>query len=176
MNARKKTRVAKPSRNTGKPRNPAAHFKVLVIGLGNPLRGDDSAGRLVAAAVKRRNHPFLKAVESFGEGSSLMDLWAHANAVIIVDAVASGVEAGMIHRFDASQQALPVRFNNSSTHSFGLGEAVELARALNQLPKHLIVFGIEGKRFAVGSKLSTEVKKAIPNVVGQVLKEAAAFQ
>ena len=172
MGAKKKTRATKPSRSAANHHNPATHSAVLVIGLGNPLRGDDSAGRLVAAAVKRRNQPFLKVVESSGEGTDLMELWANADTVIVVDAVASGAETGMVHRFDASQQTLPVRFNNSSTHSFGLGEAVELARALNQLPKHLIVFGIEGKRFDAGSKLSTEVKKAIPTVVDEVLKEA----
>jgi hydrogenase maturation protease len=89
-----------------------------------------------------------------------------------VDAVASGAETGMVHRFDAIQQKLPVRFHGGSTHGFGLGEAVELARALNQLPERLIVFGIEGKRFEVGSKLSTKVRRIVPHVVDRVLEEA----
>ncbi len=101
-----------------------------------------------------------------------MELWAGAGTVIVVDAVASGGETGMVLRFDASRQTLPVQFNIGSTHAFGLGEAIELARALNQLPRRLIVFGIEGKRFDVGSKLSTEVKRIIPRVVERLLKEA----
>lgn len=172
MGAKNKIRAAKRRPNTRKPLKAAAHSTVLVIGLGNPLRGDDSVGRIVAAQVKRRNQPFLRVAESSGEGTDLMELWAGAGTVIVVDAVASGGEAGMVLRFDASRQALPVQFNIGSTHAFSLGEAVELARALNQLPQRLIVFGIEGKQFDVGSKLSTEVKRIIPDVVERLLKEA----
>jgi hydrogenase maturation protease len=111
-------------------------------------------------------------VESSGEGTGLMELWADAGTVIVVDAVASGAEAGIVQRFDASQQALPVRFSSASTHAFGLGEAVELARALHQLPQRLIVFGIEGERFEVGGELSEKVKKIVPHVVDRVIEEA----
>ena len=172
MAVRNKMRAAEGNRNTRHSLNSAAHSTVLVIGLGNPLRGDDSVGRVIAAGVKRRNQPFLRVVESSGEGTGLMELWVNAGTVIVVDAVASGAETGTVHRFDASQRALPVRFRGGSTHAFGLGEAVELARALHQLPRRLIVFGIEGKRFDVGSNLSTQVKKMVPRVVERVLEEA----
>jgi hydrogenase maturation protease len=175
MSAKDKMGVLKASRNTGDSLDSAAHSPVLVIGLGNPLRGDDSVGRIVAAGIKRRMHPFLKVVECSGEGTDLMELWADAGTVIVVDAVASGAETGMVHRFDASHLALPVRFKGGSTHAFGLGEAVELARALKQLPRRLIVFGVEGKRFDVGSKLSTEVKKIVPYVVDRVVQEARSL-
>lgn len=167
-------REAKRSRYNSNSFDSAAHSAVLVIGLGNPLRGDDSVGRIVAARVKRRKQPFLKVVECSGDGIELMELWSEASTVIVVDAVASGDETGTVHRFDASQQALPVRFSRGSTHDFGLGEAVELARALNQLPRRLIVFGIEGKQFDLGSALSAAVKKIVPHVVERVLEEAVS--
>ena len=144
---------------------------VLIIGLGNPLRGDDAVGRNVAAQIKRQNQPFLKIVEYAGEGTGLIELWANAGIVVVVDAIASGAETGIIRRFDATQKALPVRFYGGSTHAVGLAEAVELARALNQLPQRLIVFGIEGKQFDIGSDLSPEVEKIVPRVVALVLEE-----
>jgi hydrogenase maturation protease len=172
MGVKNKMRAARRNPNFRDLLDSATHPTVMVIGLGNPLRGDDSVGRIVAAGVKRRNQPFLKVVESSGEVTSLMELWADSGTVIVVDAVASGGATGMVHRFDASQQALPIRFNSGSTHALGLGEAVELARALHQLPQRLIVFGIEGKRFDVGSELSTDVKRIVPQVVDRVLEEA----
>jgi hydrogenase maturation protease len=172
MAARKKISVAKRGRHAGKPLKSAAQSTVLVIGLGNPLRGDDSVGRIVAARVKRRNELFLKVVEHSGEGAGLMELWEDASTVIVVDAVTSGAETGIVHRFDASRQALPVRFCGGSTHAFGFGEAVELARALHQLPPKFIVFGIEGKQFDLGSKVSAQVKKTVPYIVELVLEEA----
>ena len=46
------------------------------------------------------------------------------------DAVASSTEAGAVHRFEATARPLPATFAQTSTHYFGLPEAVELARAL----------------------------------------------
>jgi hydrogenase maturation protease len=158
-------------KSSGSP-HAAAHDSVLVIGLGNPLRGDDAAGRIVAARLKRKNRRFLRVAEALGEGADLLELWAGSGKVIVVDAVDSGGKTGMIHRFDANRQALPVRFGGSSTHAIGLGEAVELARALNQLPSRLIVYGIEGRQFDMGSKPSAEVKRMVPRVVDRVVGEA----
>ncbi len=146
---------------------------VLVIGIGNPCRGDDSIGRIVVRKIKRRNLPVLRAVEHEGEGTSLMELWKGASHVIIVDAVNSGSVTGTIHRFDALLQSLPGQIFNVSTHAFGLTEAVELARALKQLPARFVVFGVEGSHFDVGAKLSVGVQEAVSRVTDYVLEEVA---
>lgn len=167
-------KTPKQSSASREPSSTAAQPEVLVIGVGNPLRGDDAAGRIVAERVRRRAKLFIKVVECSGEGVDLLEMWADAGTVIVVDAVASGAETGKVHRFEASQEPLPIRFHASSTHAFGLGEAIELARALHQLPKRLIVYGIAGRRFDMGSKLSAGVKRIIPSVVARVLEEAAS--
>jgi hydrogenase maturation protease len=172
MGNKKKSTAAKLRRTARLSPKSAAGFKVLVIGMGNPLRGDDAAGRIVADRIQRRNQPFLNVVECSGEAAALMELWRDAGVVIVVDAVAPSRGAGIVQRFDATERALPVRFYGASTHAFGLGEAVELARALHQLPHRLIVFGIEGERFHVGSRLSPGVKKAVPRVAALVVAEA----
>ena len=48
-----------------------------------------------------------------------------------------------------------------STHGFGLAEALELARALGQLPRRCIVYAIEGASFETGAPLSPEVAAAV---------------
>ncbi len=83
-------RVKKKRRKSGGLPHAAAHDSVLVIGLGNPLRGDDAAGRIVAARVKRKNHRFLRVAEASGKGADLLELWAGSGKVIVVDAVDSG--------------------------------------------------------------------------------------
>ena len=151
---------------------PNVETPVLVIGIGNSCRGDDSVGRIVVRMIKWRNLPFLRPIEHEGEGTSLMELWRGAGPVIVVDAVTSGSVTGTVHRFDARLESLPGQIFNASTHAFGLVEAVELARALKQLPARLVVFGIEGKRFKVGTKPSVGVQQAVPHVVDRVLEEA----
>ncbi len=109
-----------------------------------------------------------------GEPTSLIDSWNGAEAVWLVDAVSSGAGAGAVHRHDASSAELPARLFDTSTHHFGLGEAVELARALGRLPEKTIVYGIEGGNFETGESLTPEVEAAATRVAEAVREEVAA--
>ena len=91
--------------------------------------------------------------------------------VVLLDAVSSGATPGTIHRFDAHTDTIPAKFYHYSTHAFSVAEAVELARTLNKLPQHLIVYGIEGKNFEAGVSLSAEVEKAVEQVIEKVVEE-----
>ena len=53
----------------------------------------------------------------------------------------------------------------------GVAEAVELARALNQLPAKLIVYGIEGKTFHAGAGFSLEVEGAAAELLIRVRED-----
>jgi hydrogenase maturation protease len=63
-----------------------------------------------------------------------------------------------------------------STHAFGVAEAIELARVLQQLPSRLVVYGVEGAHFDIGCDLSAAVLQAVPEVVQQVRQDIAAFR
>ncbi len=56
----------------------------------------------------------------------------------------------------------------TSTHGFGVAQAIELARALNQLPRRLRVYGIEGYRFEVGAPPLPEVMAAVECLAQQL--------
>ncbi|MDP3063937.1 MAG: hydrogenase maturation protease, partial [Chloroflexota bacterium] len=107
-------------------------------------------------------------VEATGDGASLLDVWQGHEHVVIFDAVSSGAVPGAVHRFDVCARPLSAKLLRSSTHAFGLADAIELARALGQLPPRLVVYGIEGERFEVGAGLSREVKRAVNEVVNEV--------
>lgn len=123
---------------------------VLVIGIGNEYRGDDSVGLRIARKLAAKSIPNVEVIEESGEGASLLEAWKGAQTVLLVDAVSSNAEPGAIHRFDAHAENIPRKFFHYSTHAFSVAEAVELARTMNQLPPRLIVFGIEGKNFQAG--------------------------
>lgn len=148
--------------------------KIKVIGVGNAMRGDDAAGPLVARRVRAHAPAGVEVYEASGEGASLMDAWAGADLVLLVDAVRSGAAPGTIHRFDAHAERLPVGFFHYSTHAFSLAEAVELARALGALPPRLIVYGIEGHDYDAGAGLSEQVEARLDEVARRVLQEIAA--
>jgi hydrogenase maturation protease len=128
-----------------------------VIGVGNLWRRDDGAGPAVADA--------LGAI-STDDPSRLLDLWQGAERVIVVDAARSGAPAGTIHDFDAAEP-LPAGMA-SSTHAFGIADAVELARALGRLPRQLTVYAIEGEDFGPGRGLSPAVARATETLLGRM--------
>ncbi|MGZ4336446.1 MAG: hydrogenase maturation protease [Gaiellaceae bacterium] len=147
--------------------------KLKVIGIGNAWRSDDSVGLVVARRLRETLPESVEALEREGEPTGLIETWADAGALWLVDAVSSGAEPGTVHRVDASHEDLPERFGGS-THHFGLGETIAMARALGRLPDRVVVFGIEGERFELGEELTPLVASAVPAVVRAVTAEVHA--
>ena len=110
---------------------------MILIGVGNGWRGDDGAGLALARRVRERAPSGVEVREVEGDATALMDAWSGAEHVVVVDAAQSEAAPGTVRRFDAGAAALPVRALRSSTHAFGVSDAVELARALGRLPDRL---------------------------------------
>jgi hydrogenase maturation protease len=149
---------------------------ILVIGVGNETRGDDAVGRIVAKRLKEKLGRYATVVEELGDGTRLLDLWRGSELTVIIDAVLSGAEPGHIHRFDARESPLPAGLFHYSTHSFGVPEAIELARAMNQLPKRIIVYGIEGECFDERANLSPTVELAAQELAELLTAEILQHQ
>ena len=133
----------------------------VVLGVGNEYRRDDGVGLAVAKLVAASAPVGVTVLECEQEPTRLIDAWAGADVAVVVDAVESGAEPGTLHRFDASVDPIPAGVFRSSTHAFGVGDAIELARALGRLPRHVVVYGVEGGEFAAGSGLSPAVEAAV---------------
>ncbi len=144
---------------------------ILVIGIGNEFRSDDAAGLVALRKLQEKAPGKVRMLEHSGEGASLLESWRGAEAVVLIDAVASGAAPGTVHRLDAAHEILPAGLFRHSTHAFGIAEAIEMGRALERLPKSLIVYGIEARKFEAGTALSPEVLEAAEKVVERVLKE-----
>ena len=137
----------------------------LIIGVGNPQRGDDGVG-LAAARFVRADLPAADVRECSGDAADLIELWTTTRAprVYIIDAMVSGAAPGTVTRFDAHRHPMPVELTSTSTHKFGVAQAVELARVLDCLPSEIIVYGIEGSRFDYEETLSPKVEAAAREV------------
>jgi hydrogenase maturation protease len=145
----------------------------LLIGVGNPDRGDDAAGLAVARRVRAAAPAGVRVSELDGDQLKLLDAWDGADDVWVVDAVCSGGEPGAVYRFDAACP-LGARFRHCGTHTFSLADVIELARALGRLPGRLVGYGIEGASFAIGTALSPEAETAVQAVTRHILGELAA--
>jgi hydrogenase maturation protease len=143
----------------------------LVIGLGNPDRGDDGVGPAVARRVAQLAPDGIY-VEECVEPGSLMDAWEGADAVVIVDAMASGRTPGAVTVVDAVNGPLPAKgWAIGGTHALGLPMLIDLARSLDRLPPRLKVVGVEIHAVPTeGPELSPAVSQAIEPAARAVLQ------
>ena len=148
-------------------------MKRVLVGVGNAYRSDDGVGLRVAERVRALAPEGVEVTLCEQEASRIMEAFEDAGGAVVVDAVASGAEPGMLHRFDAVAAPVPARAFGSSTHAFGVGQAIELARALGKLPPAVVIIGIEGQEFAAGEGLSAVVEAAVQPAADAVLRELA---
>jgi hydrogenase maturation protease len=148
---------------------------IVVIGVGNGSRGDDAVGLEVARQLRQVGIDGVCIVERYGETTDLLETWKDAEAVILIDAVQAGGAPGTISRLDLRVDPLSHGMLSCSTHAFGVAEAIALGRALRQLPAQCILYGIEGRCFALGAELSADVARAVPEVVRRVQHDIEAW-
>jgi len=139
--------------------------KLLLIGIGNEMRGDDGLGRHAARILARRSVPGVTVVESAGEGTSLIELWKGHDQVLLIDAFSSDSTPGLLHSIDVSITRVPHQLFHASSHSFGIAEAIEVSRKLDILPTTVFIYGIEGENFGLGSGLSESVSEKINDLL-----------
>jgi len=145
---------------------------ILVIGIGNSYRSDDGVGEVIAGRLMEMLPEHVDVHSSIKDGLSLIHLWHEYDCVYLIDAVSSGQIPGQVYRFDALSGQLPRHFfTNYSTHSIDILETIALAENLDSLPEKLIIYGVEGKDFSIGSGLSDEVLKAVCRVADAIIKE-----
>ncbi len=156
-------------------------MRIVVIGIGQTLRGDDAVG---IEAVRRWQEAFpetagrmdVQAELSEMPGLGLLDLLDGFEAAVLVDAVQSSAEAGSIHRLDPDQLAA-FGTGAKSAHGWGVAETLELDRQLNpSRPRiRLRLIGVEAEQMNMGEPLSKSVEMALPLVCKAIEDEVQAL-
>lgn len=145
--------------------------RVLVACLGNPDRGDDGIGALVAKSLAGRLPADAALLTRRGDMLSLIEDWACFDALVCVDAAVPMGAPGRIHRIDLAMDELPADMALTSSHAFGLGEAIRLASALQCAPQEIIIYAVEAYCFDGGAPMTAEVAAAAPDVSRRIVAE-----
>ncbi|HTP01148.1 MAG TPA: hydrogenase maturation protease [Anaerolineales bacterium] len=153
-------------------------MKLIVVGIGQTLRGDDAAGveavhRWQSEYPKTVGRPDIRVEFSELPGLALLDLLEGFDAALLVDAVQSGAEAGTIHRLSLDDLAA-FGTETKSAHGWGAAETLQLGVQLG-LPVagiRLRLIGIETAQVELGKPMSAEVEKALAAAAQAVEEDA----
>jgi hydrogenase maturation protease len=143
--------------------------QILVIGYGNPLRGDDGFGGLAASYVEERQIPGLEVIVSHQLNPELAALLAESGHAIFLDAVA-GDEPGTL-------RATPVEhcdLSSSGMHHFEPGSLLALSQAIfGQSPPATLITAT-ARSFQHGYEISPEVRQAAATAAETIASVAAS--
>jgi hydrogenase maturation protease len=150
-------------------------MKILVLGIGQSLRGDDAAGlEAVHLWLTRYPESAAEVRVEYSElpGLSLLELFEDQEAAIIVDAVQASASAGRVIYLDTTGLA-SFSPGTGSGHGWGVAETLQMGRSLYPwLEKcQITLIGIVGKDFKMGTGLSLEVRKGLEEAADLLERE-----
>jgi hydrogenase maturation protease len=153
-------------------RRASSDEQLVVIGLGNPLRGDDGVGPRLVEELTRRGLPEgVTALDGGTGGLALLHVLEGWQRAVIVDAADVGREPGQFVRFTPEQARLVQAADHVSLHQAGLSETLSLANALGQTLPDLVIFGVQPAKIGWGEGLSQSVEAALPALTDAILVE-----
>jgi hydrogenase maturation protease len=141
--------------------------RILVLGLGNDILGDDAVGLLAARRLRASLPATVEALESAGAGLDLLDVLEGYDRALILDAIATGEHPpGTVLEFGAADFEKVIA---PSPHFAGLPELLQMARQLAiPFPATLSVLACEvADPYQIREGLSPSVADALPALVAR---------
>ncbi len=141
--------------------------RVVVAGIGNPIRSDDSVGVKIIQAIQGKTSVKVNLLECETVPESFIDeiVAIKPTHVLLVDAALMGQEPGKVRLFSTEKI---IDFPAVSTHTLPLPVFCKLVAQLTGAKIALIL--IEPKNTEMGEGLTPEVKKSAERVVNLLLK------
>jgi len=146
--------------------------KILVLGIGNYLMGDEGVGVHIVKKMENMQLPaYLEVLDGGTGGFFLMPVFDEYGTVIMIDATMDGQPAGTI-------KVIKPRFasdfpNALSVHDVGLRDMIEALYIQEKKPDvHLMTISVEGiQPMVVG--LTPQVEKVVDKAIKKIFDLAA---
>ena len=149
-------------------------MKTLVIGLGNPILGDDGVGWKIAEELASviGQDMFVEIDTAALGGLSLMERMLGYYRVVLVDSMETGRgPVGSVQTFPLASLPDPMAGHSASAHDTSLITALKTAESIGaDIPKRVDVVAVEAQYvYDFSEELSTPVAAAVPEAVQAVL-------
>lgn len=150
--------------------------KVLILGVGNILLGDDGFGvHLINSFTDTSFPPNVQILEAGTVSHQLIPLLRTIDRLIVIDAVEAGDKPGSIFRFSPEDMQFPA-VQMASLHQISLIDVLRMAELTGGRPDTIII-GVQPKDVTSWSlELSDEVRAVIPKVRELIFEELRKMQ
>lgn len=146
--------------------------KIVIIGVGNLLMGDDGIGIHTVEAL--RHEPLPSNVAVFSAETRAFDALEYMDGcdkAVIVDAYRKGGAPGSIYRFAFDPAGEIDDSFNLSMHDINFIDALRAGRGVYKLPKEIVILGIEPEVLECRLGLSAKINNCIPEIIKAVILE-----
>jgi hydrogenase 3 maturation protease len=144
----------------------ANHGKILFLCIGNEMRGDDSAGPLIADKLDRifAENPDIKVINAGTVPENYTGVIRNETPshIIFVDAVEMDMEPGSLRLVESDEIA-----NYSiSTHAMPLSFMIKYLKSF--IKSEIILIGIQPKNLEMSNTISSEVMEGIEKLINHL--------
>jgi hydrogenase maturation protease len=150
--------------------------RVLILGVGNRLLGDDGAGSYFAEALSSMDIPeWMRVVDGGIGGIGLLEEIEGSDIVFVVDSLSpeegepGDVRVYRVDRSSVDREILLKHLISSWSHGVTAEVLIAAALAMGRLPETYVV-GIVPSSIDLREGLSPEVKVALPRVLDLITK------
>jgi hydrogenase maturation protease len=146
--------------------------RTVVIGLGNPLMGDDGLG--LAALERLRAAWSLPAavvlVDGGTWGMSLLPEIEDADRLLLLDAIDVGAQPGTLHVLQRDQipRYLATKI---SPHEVDLRDVLALAELRGTLPRETVAVGLQPAAVELSSEISAPIRARLDDCVAATVRQ-----
>lgn len=151
--------------------------RTVVLGVGNPLMGDDGLGLAALESLRLgwRLPPTVELVDGGTWGLTLLPTIEAADRLLLIDAIdTGGARPGTLHHLE--RDAIPRHLATKvSPHEVDLREVLALAELRGRLPLETVAIGLQPARVELSIELSEACRDRLGELVAAVTHRLAQW-
>lgn len=158
-----------------RPEHDSGSRRMVVLGIGNTLLGDDAVGIHVVRHLETRKCASLFAgtrielIDGGTLGYLLIDRISGADGLIIIDSANIREAPGSIRVFSEEKiDDFLAQNTSSSVHEVGLIDLLQMLNLSNEAPERCALIGIQPELIGWAAELSPAVSAAVPDACNAV--------